>query len=215
MIIDFNKYNNFIFDCDGVILDSNQIKTEAFFLLALPFGKEAAKLLVNYHTQNGGISRHQKIKYLIEVLLKRKDIVLENKLIKEYGEIVYHKLLKANYINGFINFIETHGKDKINYILSGGDQNELIRVFKNRNASSYFSQIFGSPTSKYKNVKKILPNIQENKTILFGDSKLDYEVANFYGFDFVFLYGKSEFESWKPFFTNKKVLCIRNWKSIM
>ena len=61
MLIDINKYDCFIFDCDGVILDSNKIKTEAFFSLALPYGKGIAKLLVDYHTQNGGISRYLKI----------------------------------------------------------------------------------------------------------------------------------------------------------
>ena len=215
MLIDINKYDCFIFDCDGVILDSNKIKTEAFFLLALPYGKGIAKALVDYHTQNGGISRYLKIKYLIEGLLRKKDLILEDKLVKEYGELVYHELLKAKYINGFINFIETHGENKTNFILSGGDQNELNKVFQNRNTSSYFSKILGSPVSKYENVETILPRIKANKTILFGDSKLDYEVANYYGFNFVFLYGKSEFTNWEKYFENKNVICIKNWLEVL
>ena len=35
MILD--NYKNKIFDCDGVILNSNSIKTEAFVQLAKPF----------------------------------------------------------------------------------------------------------------------------------------------------------------------------------
>ena len=56
-----NKYETIIFDCDGVILNSNIIKTEGFFEFALSLGKKNAEKLVNYHIKNGGISRYEKI----------------------------------------------------------------------------------------------------------------------------------------------------------
>ena len=31
MTIDITQYDTIAFDCDGVILDSNKVKTEAFF----------------------------------------------------------------------------------------------------------------------------------------------------------------------------------------
>jgi beta-phosphoglucomutase-like phosphatase (HAD superfamily) len=215
MLIDIKKYSCLIFDCDGVILDSNKIKTEAFYTLALPYGKNIADLLVDYHTHNGGISRYLKIKYLIEVLLKRKDSILEERLVKKYGDIVYNELLNVNFIDGFSNFIESFGKDRSSFILSGGDQAELHRVFQFRNMSQHFIKILGSPTSKYENVKTIISDIKVDNTILFGDSKLDYEVANHFGFDFVFIYEKTEFKSWELFFSDKNILCIKNWNSIL
>ena len=47
------------FDCDGVILNSNKVKTNAFYKIALEYGDESAKKLVNYHIKNGGISRYK------------------------------------------------------------------------------------------------------------------------------------------------------------
>jgi hypothetical protein len=38
-----------VFDCDGVVLNSNRIKTEAFRLVAAPYGEAAAEALVQYH----------------------------------------------------------------------------------------------------------------------------------------------------------------------
>ena len=39
-------YKTWLFDCDGVILDSNKIKTESYYELALPYGKDKADKLI-------------------------------------------------------------------------------------------------------------------------------------------------------------------------
>ena len=38
-------YSHLFFDCDGVILDSNHIKTKSFYEIALNFGEINAKNL--------------------------------------------------------------------------------------------------------------------------------------------------------------------------
>ena len=45
-------YDTFIFDCDGVILNSNKIKTKAFYDTAKIFGDKSALALKNYHLLN-------------------------------------------------------------------------------------------------------------------------------------------------------------------
>ena len=57
------SYKNLIFDCDGIILNSNKIKTEAFKEVVYHYGKEAAEELVQFHIMNGGISRYEKFNY--------------------------------------------------------------------------------------------------------------------------------------------------------
>ena len=57
----FKRYHSLIFDCDGVILNSNQIKSDAFYNVAKQFGDIAAKKLLKFHLENGGISRYKKI----------------------------------------------------------------------------------------------------------------------------------------------------------
>lgn len=39
------KYETLVFDCDGVLLDSNRVKTEAFWTVASQFGQAAADAL--------------------------------------------------------------------------------------------------------------------------------------------------------------------------
>ena len=56
----FNDIKSIVFDCDGVVLNSNKLKTQAFYNAALPYGEKAAIALVSYHIKNGGISRNHK-----------------------------------------------------------------------------------------------------------------------------------------------------------
>ena len=59
-------YGTFVFDCDGVLLDSNRIKTEAFYEAALSYGEDAACELVRHHREHGGVSRQLKFAYFLE-----------------------------------------------------------------------------------------------------------------------------------------------------
>jgi len=49
-----------IFDFDGVIVESVQVKTDAFAEIYNPFGKEIVQKVVKHHKANGGISRFEK-----------------------------------------------------------------------------------------------------------------------------------------------------------
>lgn len=94
--VDAVAYATIIFDCDGVIMNSNSIKTEVFHDVALRFGKDAADLLVSFHLQHGGISRYHKFKYLIEDILRRSASEEEiAQLASDFGRRVYQRLLRC------------------------------------------------------------------------------------------------------------------------
>ncbi len=57
---ELSRYRTFIFDCDGVLIDSNRVKSNAFFAAGLLYGEEAAHRLVEYHRSSGGVSRYKK-----------------------------------------------------------------------------------------------------------------------------------------------------------
>lgn len=40
-------YRCYVFCCDGVVLDSNKVKTEVFYKAAFPYGKAAAQAMVD------------------------------------------------------------------------------------------------------------------------------------------------------------------------
>ena len=119
----------FIFDCDGVILDSNQVKTQAFYRAALPYGETVAQSLVDYHIQNGGISRYRKFEYFLQniigVGIDQKPL---NELLSTYGAHVREGLLNCTIAPGLQEL-----RQALPYtcwlVASGGDQAELHDVF--------------------------------------------------------------------------------------
>ena len=69
--IDLTQYQTLVFDCDGVILNSNRIKTQAFYDVAKVYGHDPAQTLKDYHILNGGISRYEKFEYLFTNILQK------------------------------------------------------------------------------------------------------------------------------------------------
>lgn len=65
----FNRYRGWVLDCDGVILNSNPAKTEAFRRIALPYGADRAEAPVAHHIENGGVSRHRKMAHFLSEIV--------------------------------------------------------------------------------------------------------------------------------------------------
>ena len=72
-----------IFDFDGVILNSNNIKAEAFGELYNKYGKKIENKVVEYHYENLGISRIEKIKYLLNAEKQPNNLYQTFKKFKE------------------------------------------------------------------------------------------------------------------------------------
>lgn len=64
-----DDYEAWIFDGDGVLLDLNREKTEAFRVLGNDYGPRIGDVFVAYHVEHGGVSRFVKVNYLFRELL--------------------------------------------------------------------------------------------------------------------------------------------------
>jgi len=212
-----DTYKTIIFDCDGVILDSNDIKSQAFYELALPYGKKEAELLVGYHKKNGGVSRHRKIEYFFEYILKypnNKTRVVET--VDLFGRLVSDKLLTCPMTAFCEDFLNRLMPDATKIIISGGLESELNFVFRKRGLDGYFKGIFGSPRSK----EEILNALKIKKELIlpavyFGDSRYDYEMAKLFNMDFVFMSDYSEFDGSRELSGLPGVRIIRNFKDVI
>ncbi|MGE4294837.1 MAG: HAD family hydrolase [Campylobacterales bacterium] len=202
-----DRYNSFVFDCDGVLLDSNTIKSDAFFQAALPYGEEAAKALVEYHKAHGGVSRFVKFEYLFKTLLGCSDYEADLKAaLENYGDIVRQKLFECRETPGMRDFLKALPKEALKIVVSGGMQSELREVFEQRQLAGFFDAIYGSPDTKAQILQREIETGRlRTPAVFFGDSRLDYEVAAQFGMDFVFVVDHTEFTDWEIFFTDKPV----------
>lgn len=191
----FEKYSTLVFDCDGVLLNSNKIKTLAFYNTALPYGEEAALSLVDYHVHNGGISRYKKFEYFILNFLsyKERDNVVLPDLLEAYAAEVWNGLVNCEIASG-ISELREATKLKNWLIVSGGDEEELREIFSQRKLSHLFDGgIYGSPSNKDEILSREMSrgNIMQ-PALFFGDSQYDYEAAKRAGLDFCFVRNWSE-----------------------
>ena len=204
-------YSHLFFDCDGVILDSNHIKTKSFYEIGLKFGEINAKKLINFHTSNGGISRYVKLKYFTEEILGVCDEEIYNQLVIDYRNLVRKYLLKCSIDDGILKIHNYLPKIK-KAIISGSDQSELNWLFKKRKINKIFDLgIFGSPKNKEEIFEEIYADFTgKEKCLFFGDSKYDYEVSKEFEMDFIFVNNWTEFKDWKIFVKNNKIKTINN-----
>jgi len=193
---DLSKYRSVIFDCDGVILQSNEIKTDAFREVLSEEPKELVDQFVLYHKKNGGISRYVKFRYYYNNI-KRSGVSKEKfkEIAESYGRIVLDKLMTVDYVPGVIDAITYFNSKKIQcFVISGGDQKELHEIFKYRKKTDKFKGIFGGPVTKREHIMRISQDdILSYPAIFFGDAYSDMDAALSNKIDFCFV---GKFSDW-------------------
>jgi phosphoglycolate phosphatase-like HAD superfamily hydrolase len=210
-MIELNKYNTIIFDCDGVILNSNFQKIEAYRNTALAYGasKLQAEELVAHHVELTGISRYVKFKYFLKEIMSEEitDYSMK-KLVDTLNEEVIN-LLKDCEIASGIEKLKSQTKKSIWMVASGGDQEELRFLFKEKNITSYFEGgIYGSPSSKHQIVEEKLKSNSFLPALFLGDSLYDIETAQKFNLDFVFVYGWTDLKDWKNICQEKNLTYV-------
>ena len=212
----FEKYKTIIFDCDGVILNSNKIKSKAFFDTVSHYGKENAKKLVEYHIKNGGVSRFHKFEYFIQKIIKSKPNIQTLKdLLEDYGRHVTKAQKTCEIAKGLIK-LRQHTSDSGWMVVSGSYQEELRIIFKERNISDLFNLgIYGSPDPKDQIFKREIENNNiQFPAIYIGDSKYDYKCSKENEIDFIFIFNWTEVLDWKNFCIKNKIHYFKSLSSL-
>ncbi|WP_416137637.1 HAD family hydrolase [Halomonas sp. HK25] len=215
MMRPISDYITLVFDCDGVVLDSNKVKTEAFYQATLPYGVAAAQAMVEYHVANGGVSRYKKFAYFLEQISPahadlQQGLDLEA-LLQAYAGHVREGLLSCDMAPG-LEALRQQTPDARWLIVSGGDQAELRDMFASRGIAEWFDGgIFGSPDTKDEILARELAseNIQQ-PALFLGDSKYDYQAASAAGLDFVFLSHWSEVAGWQEWVAGLGIATAEN-----
>lgn len=209
-MIDLSRYQTLVFDSDGVILNSNAVKTEAFFRAALPWGEAPAQALVDYHVSRGGISRYVKFEYFLREIVHQpvtEDVMQQ--LLQTFTDEAIRGLVQSELAPGLKALREATPHARW-MVVTGGDQAELREVYRQKNISGWFDAgLFGSPDSKDEILARELAsgNLQM-PAIFFGDSRYDHQASTRAGLDFVFVSGWTEFEDWEAYCAEHRIAII-------
>lgn len=186
-----NDYKVIIWDFDGVLMRSNDIRTEGFRLVLKDYPEDSVEKLIDFHLMNGGLSRYFKFQYFFTEILNQnfqeKDIL---RLAANFSSAVKVKLIDESLlIDDSLGFIRKN-QQLSHYIASGSDQEELKEICMSLRINNLFVDIKGSPMAKSANVAEIIKreNVSQTNFCLIGDSINDFEAAennniDFYGFN--------------------------------
>lgn len=200
-----SKKKLIIFDFDGVILDSMDIKAQAFVDVlseVRPLQPREAEYVKNYHFENGGKNRSQKFEHYVESL----NLPVGRHYEHLFGERVTQLLLTSDYVPGAREFISTYSAHYKFYVASGAPHEELIHLLTQRHFEQNFVEIYGYPHAKTWVIHKALKDwsYEPSSAFMVGDSMTDYSAAMTSGVDFVGVVRHSP----NPF--PKNTLCIKN-----
>ena len=183
-----------IFDFDGVILESVDVKTNAFADIYSHFGEEIKNKVIKHHTLHGGISRYNKFKIYHEqflgIDLSDNDL---NNLADTFSKKVIQKVIKAPYVTGAYEFISNHFKYYDMYISTATPTQEIEEILNSKNLMKYFKGVYGSPEEKVNHIRKILDKKDYNtkEVVFIGDSTSDRDAARKNNIQFIGRIGKN------------------------
>lgn len=212
MSLSLKVYDQYFFDCDGVILNSNHIKSDAFYNVAFHFSQNLAAEFLDFHKANGGISRFAKFEHFFSKMMGLPDYKIQLALALDMFQTECVSNLKTcEVIPGIDHFLNSLPKSASKYVVSGGLQDEVRMALREKGLDKFFTEIFGSPATKFEIMEKVR---KDGAAIFFGDAKLDYEVSQHFHCDFVFVSEKSEFKDYKNYFAQKDLLIIPDFTSL-
>ncbi|HOW28631.1 MAG TPA: HAD hydrolase-like protein [Elusimicrobiota bacterium] len=176
-----------IFDFDGVILESADIKTEAFREL-FSFSPRHQKRIVDYHVRHAGIDRFRKFEHIYRTIIKA-PLCKEQKrrLGAKFSRIVYQKVLECPFVPGVLQFLKRNHRRMQLFVISGTPQNELKLIIKKRELDRFFKRVYGSPRTKTESTINVLNRFRliPSQTRFVGDALADYDAAKKYHIPFI------------------------------
>jgi HAD superfamily hydrolase (TIGR01549 family) len=168
-------------DFDGVILDSVNVKTEAFAQIFHKYGLEVERAVVDYHLKHAGISRYEKFRYYYEEILEipiTEDVL--TKLGNEFSQLVLQKVIDSPFMPGALESLQALKADKVpSYIVSGTPEEEMNHIVDTKSLRTFFNEVHGAPRKKTDIVCEILQqkHYTPDQCLFIGDAMTDYEAA--------------------------------------
>ena len=161
-----------VFDFDGVILETAEVKTNAFKRL---FQNHPDKLeeIVEYHRENMGISRFVKFRHIHEHILKSPFTDdAEEVLGEQFRSLVFDEVVSAPFVPGALEFLRDYQNRYLFFVASGTPEGELLEIAEKRQLSSYFKEWHGSPKEKHEILSDILKRHRFNASeiLMVGDN---------------------------------------------
>ena len=181
-------YKCAIFDFDGTLVQSNEIKKKTFYEVTQNFS--GVSLILDKIFSNPDSGDRFKI---FDVLVKKADLekkfgISSQHLSNLYTKICEVKIAKAPEVRGAYDTLIKLRESKVKVFISSATPIETLKkIIIMRGWGKLFDNIFGYPESKESHLKKILyiEKCKLSEVVYIGDSDVDQKTASLVGCKFI------------------------------
>lgn len=176
-----------VLDFDGVIVESNEVKTAAFRDVFARY-PEHAEAMMAFHHQNVSLSRYAKFDQLLERLGRPGDDSLRAELAAEFSRRTVERITAVPLVQGAGAFLREMEARVPLYLASVTPQGDLDVILERRGLRACFRRAYGCPPwTKPEAVRDVLKreSCAPDEALLIGDSAGDQRAAAETSVDFI------------------------------
>jgi len=166
-----------IFDFDGVILDSANIKLRAYSVIYSAEDPKKLAALIAHSQLHGGITRRIKLEYYEREFFGRNgDPASVEALCQRYSDIVFKAVLVCPFIEGAEQLLRRASGKIAMHVVSGTPDSELHQVIQERGLAQFFRSVRGAPATKRDAFHRIATDegYAPKDILVMGDSMTEF-----------------------------------------
>lgn len=176
-----------VFDFDGVLVNSNDLKQECFLKVANLYGDQIFERFKQYCERHPGETRFQKMRWLERELNADSIEISRDQLVAQYSYCVKTDLQNVEYVED-LHELKQNGPSVPWIIVSNAPSDEIRWYLEQRGWIDLFEDgIYGAPRPKADVFEEEYSTSDRQQMLFLGDSQSDFEVAKEFDIDFVFV----------------------------
>ena len=182
------KIRTIVLDFDGVLVESEEAKLNAFEDLFTLYPAYQSAMMV-FHLTNYSLPRMAKFEHCVYNLMERPgDFKAVKTMAQQFSEMVMHRVISCPDVRGAREFLHEFFGQVPLYISSVTPDSELKSIIRARGIESFFVEVFGDPPWKKSDAIQTIikrERLSVSEIIFVGDSAADYRTAVEAGVEFV------------------------------
>jgi len=168
-----------VFDFDGVILESAEVKTEAFMELYAAY-PDRVPAIRDYHIAQAGISRYIKFEHIQRNILGLPYTEEDKKRVSaEFERLTRERIFRCPQVPGAEDLLRNLRGRVLRIVGSGTPQAELELIVATRKMGDWFEELWGTPRLKPGILRDVMArhNLSPRQVLMVGDGMSDYDAA--------------------------------------
>lgn len=176
-----------VLDFDGVVIESNAVKTEAFRDVFARF-PEHCEAMMAYHKSHVSVTRFAKFDQLLERLGRPGDMTLRAEIAADFSRRTLERMMTVPFVPGAEAFLLEMTARLPVYLASVTPAEDLEVILDQRGLRRWFRDVYGCPPwTKADAVRDVLRREEclPDDALLLGDSAGDQRAAAETGVEFL------------------------------